>query len=192
LVSLFENPLIVADREQDYEDARIKLLNSVSAFRPRETVFEVGHKGSKGKNLGAVIMRARRSKITIKADETPVKAGEDDFKDEQHNPTLCKGTFQDPEHYIAHFEPSTTAQDRGFDVNRPSNSFVEESRAALMNLLGDEGVSFDPTRSKQRWDPKKKNFVNRANDDDGSGKKAVKLIKGESGVKIPASMKSGR
>ena len=61
-----------------------------------------------------------------------------------------------------------------------------------MNLVDDDGVSFGPTRAKQRWDPKKKNFVNLRNDDDGSGGKGIKMIKGESGVKIPASMKSGR
>jgi len=168
----------------DYEDARIKLLSSVSGFRPKETVFEIGHKGSKGKSLAAEIMRARRSKITIKSDEPQKQSSLDDQE------PIIKQSFRDPENYIAHFEPGNTAQERGYDVHRPTNSFVEASRGAVMNLVDDDGVSFAPTRSKLRWDSKKKNFVQRTNDDDGS--KNIKMIKGESGVKIPATMKSGR
>jgi ATP-dependent RNA helicase DDX54/DBP10 len=175
----------------DYEDARMKLLNSVSGFRPRETVFEIGHKGSKGKSLAAEIMRARRSKITIKADE-PAKEIEDDLDNDEPASSLTRGSFRDPENYIEHFVPGNTAQERGYDVHRPANSFAEDSKGAMMNLVDDDGVSFAPTRPKQRWDPKKKNFVNSRNDDDGSGGKSIKMIKGESGVKIPASMKSGR
>jgi ATP-dependent RNA helicase DDX54/DBP10 len=183
---------MIVEEKHDYEDARIKLLSSVSGFRPKETVFEIGHKGSKGKSLAAEIMRARRNKIIIKADEMPAKEVEDDLDIEDAMPSLTKGSFRDPENYIAHFEPGNTTQEHGYDVHRPSNSFVEASRGAVMNLMDDDGVSFAPTRPKQRWDPKKKNFVNVRNDDDGSGKKSIKMIKSESGVKIPASMKSGR
>lgn len=135
-------------------------------------------------------MRARRSKITIRSDETPNKVN--DIKVEESPQNLTRGTFRDPEHYVAHFDPGNITQERGYDVNRSTNSFMEASRGAVMNLVDDDGVSFAPTRPKQRWDPKKKNFISRANDDDGSGGKGVKMIKGESGVKIPASMKSGR
>ena len=173
----------------------MRLLNKVSGFRPKETVFEIGHKGSKGKSVAAEIMRVRRSKITIKADE-PGKVIEDDSDTEDVTiPTtssLSKQSFKDPEHYIAHFQPGNTAQEHGYDVNRPANSFAEVARGAMMNLADDDGVSLAPARPKQRWDPKKKDFVNRTNDDDGSGHKSIKMIKGESGVKIPASMKSGR
>lgn len=182
----------VVGEKQTYEDARVKLLNSVSTFRPRETIFEIGHKGLKGRTLAAEIMRARRSKITIKPAECTVKRDEDNDEDHQHATMMSKGSFQDSEHYIAHFEPSAGAGERGYDVNRSSHSFAEDSRAAVMNLQDDDGKSFAPSRLKQQWDAKKKKFVSRAIGDDGSGKKAVKLIKGESGVKIPASMKSGR
>ena len=181
--------LILVGEKQDYEDARIKLLNSVSGFRPRETVFEIGHKGSKGKSLAAEIMRARRNKITIRSDEATKEIEVGDIDNEEQ---LTKGSFRDPENYIAHFVPGNTVQERGYDVNRLANSFAEASKGAVMNLMDDDGVSFAPSRPKQRWDPKKKNFVNSTNDEDGSGGKSVKMIKGESGVKIPASMKSGR
>ena len=180
-----------ATEKKNFEDARMKLLGSVSGFRPKETVFEIGHKGTKGKSAAAEIMRARRSKITIKSDE-PATHKQPESSQETDAPIAnLKSSFRDPEHYIAHFEPGNTAQERGYDVHQPTNSFAEASRRVVMNLADDDGTSFAPSRPKQRWDPKKKNFVNRANDDDGSGKTG-KMIKGESGVKIPASMKSGR
>ena len=185
------NPLVAEDEKPAFEDARMKLLESVSGFRPKETVFEIGHKGSKGKTLAAEIMRTRRAKITIKSDE-PEETTNGNTEHEEVKPSLGAGTFRDPENYIAHFEPGNTAEERGYDVNRPTHSFAEASRAAVMNLQDDDGATFAPSRPKIRWDPKKKNFVSRANDEDGSGEKSVKMIKGESGVKIPASMKSGR
>jgi ATP-dependent RNA helicase DDX54/DBP10 len=181
----------IAGERAEYDDARTKLLNSVSAFRPKETIFEIGHKGSKGKSLAADIMRSRRTKITIKADE-PVPTTHDMSEDgSPETVALGKGAFRDTENYIAHFQPGNTVQERGYDVHRTENSFAEASKAVMMNLADDDGVTLAPARPKQRWDPKKKNFVRTVNDDDGSGGK-VKMIRGESGVKIPATMKSGR
>jgi ATP-dependent RNA helicase DDX54/DBP10 len=135
-------------------------------------------------------MRARRDKIVIKPADSAV---EEDLDPAESEPTnVTKASFRDPEHFIAHFEPGNSAQERGYDVHRPVHSFAEVSRQATMTLADDDGVSLAPTKPKQRWDAKKKNFVNRTNDDDGSGGKNIKMIKGESGVKIPASMKSGR
>lgn len=47
----------------------------------------------------------------------------------------------------------------------------------------------EPTRARMRWDKKSKNYVARANDDDGS--KGTRMIRGESGAKIAASFRSG-
>jgi len=176
----------LAVEKEDYDDARLKLLSSVSSFRPKETVFEIGHKGSKGKSLAAEIMRSRRSKITLKSDESAAKKDnrEDDVDIEDSAPK----TFRDSENYIDHFKPGNVAQEHGYDVNRPTSSFAEASRSVMMNLIDDDGVLFGPNKPKQRWDSKKKRFVNIVNDEVGKGK----MIKGESGVKIPASMKSGR
>ena len=135
-------------------------------------------------------MRARRSKILLKSIEPTGSNALESIHEAEVAIVARKNPFQDPEHYIAHFEPGNIAQERGYDVNQPTNSFAEASQRAVMNLA-DDGTSFAPARPKHRWDTKKKNFVNRSNDDDGSGKSG-KMIKGESGVKIPASMKSGR
>lgn len=178
----------MTEEEQDQEQQRLKLLTSVSDFRPQQPVFLVG---SKEKTVGAGILKYRRPKEP-KPTEATVDESDNESGEEAKPPTtgLSKGSFRDSEFYISHFQPGNAAQEHGYDVNRPTNSFAEASRGAVLNLLDDEGVSFAPSKPKQRWDPKKKNFVNVVNDDDGN--KGVKMIKGESGVKIPASMKSGR
>jgi len=183
--------MIVTEEEQDEEQQRLKLLSSVSGFRPQQPVFLVGQKGAKEKSVGEGILKHLRPTVNISTETTINDT--DDIEEEEARPSvsgLSKGSFRDSEFYVSHFQPGNAAQEHGYDVNRPTNSFAEASRGAVLNLLDDEGVSFAPSKPKQRWDPKKKNFVNVANDDDGN--KGVKMIKGESGVKIPASMKSGR
>src|SRR5579871_3354553 len=126
----------VIQESRDYEDARLKLLKSVSKFRPRETVFEFGHRGSKGKTLAAEIMRARRSKITIKADEpTPVEEKDESDAEENDGSKLTKDVFRDPEHYIAHFQPGNTVEEQAYEINRSENSFANASHAVMMNLV---------------------------------------------------------
>jgi ATP-dependent RNA helicase DDX54/DBP10 len=178
--------LTIAMEKQDYDDARMKLLSSVSGFRPKETVFEIGHKGTKGKSLAAEIMRARRTKITLKPRSDLVSnANEIDNDGEEAS---LHTSFRDPENYIDHFKPGNLAQEHGYDVHRPGNSFAEASRSVMMNLIDDGGVAFGPNKPKQRWDSKKKRFINIVSEEGGKGK----TIKGESGVKLPASLKSGR
>jgi ATP-dependent RNA helicase DDX54/DBP10 len=136
-------------------------------------------------------MRVRRSKITTSSDRLHA-AQENPEDNKEFNISLSKGSYKDPFNYASHFDRSTVAEEQGYSVNRQTDSFAEASKAAIMNLAGDDGASFAPTRSKVRWDPKKKNFVHSKNDDDGSTGEKAKMIRGESGVKIPASMKSGR
>jgi ATP-dependent RNA helicase DDX54/DBP10 len=170
--------------KEDYDDARMKLLSSVSGFRPKETVFEIGHKGTKGKSLAAEIMRARRAKIALKS-RPDLLSNEIDIDVDEPSP---QERFRDPENYIDHFKPGNLAQEHGYDVHRPGNSFAEASRSVMMNLMDDDGVAFGPNKPKQRWDSKKKRFIDIVSEEGGKGK----TIKGESGVKLPASLKSGR
>ena len=60
-----------------------------------------------------------------------------------------------------------------------------------MDLQGDEGGrGFAEPRTMKRWDKRHKKYVSRENDEDGS--KGARLVRGESGVKIAASFRSGR
>ncbi|KAK4236205.1 ATP-dependent RNA helicase dbp-10 [Achaetomium macrosporum] len=104
-------------------------------------------------------------------------------------------SFQDPEVFMS-YTPRTTsvAEERAYGVHSGSQTshFVEAARDAAMDLTNDEGAkAFGlPTRPKMRWDKRHSKYVSRANDEDGS--RGVKMIRGESGVKIAASFQSGR
>ncbi|KAI1436628.1 ATP-dependent RNA helicase DBP10 [Xylaria sp. CBS 124048] len=113
--------------------------------------------------------------------------------------------FRDPE-FMA-YEPRTinAAENRAYGVHsggqaNSTGNFIEAARSATFDLVNDEGAkSFGvPTRANMRWDKKASKYVARHNDEDGSraqGKKGgsgVKMVRGESGVKIAASFQSGR
>ena len=71
---------------------------------------------------------------------------------------------------------------------RDGASFVEQARNATFDLAGDEALLDQRRRKQMTWDKKKKNFVQ----GDGVGADNVKLVKTESGVKLPATYRSGR
>ncbi|KAM7202881.1 ATP-dependent RNA helicase dbp-10 [Rhypophila sp. PSN 637] len=104
-------------------------------------------------------------------------------------------SFADPEIYMS-YTPRTTnaAEERAYGVHSGTQgtNFLEAARDATMDLTNDDGAkSFGlPTRSRMRWDKKQSKYVARQNDEDGS--KGTKMVRGESGVKIAASFKSGR
>lgn len=109
--------------------------------------------------------------------------------------------WKDPEFFMG-YTPSTMniSEDRGYGVHSgsyntasQSSNFVAAARNIAMDLTNDDGAKgfAKPSRSNgMRWDKKSKKYVARANDDDGS--KGIKMIRGESGLKIAASFRSGR
>ena len=105
---------------------------------------------------------------------------------------------QDDEFFMS-YTPSTInmVEDKGYGVHsggtNASNHFLDQARSATMDLNGDEDSSMKlatKAGAGLRWDKKSKKYVQRANDEDGS--KGAKMIRGESGLKIAASFKSGR
>jgi hypothetical protein len=68
-------------------------------------------------------------------------------------------------------------------------SFIEQARTATFDLNGDDGiVAREQKASQLKWDRKKRKFVQ----GDGTGSDNKKLIRSESGARLPASFKSGR
>lgn len=68
-------------------------------------------------------------------------------------------------------------------------SFAEQAKYSTFDLTTDEGVAEKKRRDSQlKWDRKKKKFVK----GDGAGADNVKMIKTESGAKLPISYRSGR
>ncbi|KAK5004153.1 ATP-dependent RNA helicase dbp10, partial [Cryomyces antarcticus] len=112
----------------------------------------------------------------------------------------AKDAWQDSEHFMSYAPQSLNlAEDRGYGVHsgsyntaRQNSNFVEAARGATMALNNDDSRAFaEPSKVRgMRWDKKSKKYVARANDEDGS--KGVKMVRGESGLKIAASFRSGR
>lgn len=72
---------------------------------------------------------------------------------------------------------------------RDNATFAEQARNATFDLTTDEGVAAQKRAYNQTtWDKKKKKFVK----GDGTGADNVKMVKTESGVKLPATYRSGR
>lgn len=72
---------------------------------------------------------------------------------------------------------------------KDGQSFVEQARNATFDLAGDDGIIARQQKASQlTWDRKKKKFVQ----GDGVGADNKKLVKTESGARLPASFKSGR
>jgi ATP-dependent RNA helicase DDX54/DBP10 len=71
---------------------------------------------------------------------------------------------------------------------RDGASFIEQARNATFDLAGDEALLEQRKRKQMTWDKKKKKFVQ----GNGVGADNVKLVKTESGAKLPATYRSGR
>ena len=70
---------------------------------------------------------------------------------------------------------------------RDGATFAEQAETVAFDLAGDEGKQ-ERKRREMHWDKKKKRFIKGG----GEGADSVKLVRTESGVKLPASYRSGR
>ncbi len=71
---------------------------------------------------------------------------------------------------------------------RDGASFAEQARNVTFDLTGDDGRAQERQRREMKWDKKKKKFVKGT----GEGADNVKMVKTESGVKLPVTYRSGR
>ncbi|EXJ84201.1 ATP-dependent RNA helicase dbp10 [Capronia epimyces CBS 606.96] len=132
---------------------------------------------------------------TASSSELEITFSEPHSKKQKANPSGDDGSsFRDPENFMSYHPSSTNlTDDRAYGVHSGSNTnFAEAARSVTMDLAMDEsGKKFGEARSIMRWDKRHKKYVRRDNDDDGS-KNNKRLVRGESGVKIAASFRSGR
>lgn len=70
---------------------------------------------------------------------------------------------------------------------RDGATFAEQANVVTFDLTGDEALQ-ERKRRELRWDKKKKKFIRGT----GEGADNVKLVKTESGAKLPATYRSGR
>jgi hypothetical protein len=72
---------------------------------------------------------------------------------------------------------------------RDGASFAEQAKGSTMDLTGDDGITALAAKPSQlTWDRKKKKFVK----GDGVGADNQKIVRTESGARLPATFKSGR
>ncbi|KAA1098535.1 ATP-dependent RNA helicase dbp10 [Puccinia graminis f. sp. tritici] len=116
---------------------------------------------------------------------------EETFEMPRKKPKVKEG-FRDPEAYLT-YEQSGAAEEKGYNLNEGTSAeFVTQSKVALFDLgTNDEGklacLSNAQKASQVKWDRKTKKFVKVGQ----VGQDNVKLVKTESGVKLPASFKTG-
>ncbi|CDZ97975.1 atp-dependent rna helicase dbp10 [Phaffia rhodozyma] len=211
-------PIVPKQSAAEVAAARAALLASVNSFRPNETIFEIGHRG---KNQAFKLMQDRRktlSKVVRKteiakaeedaeyggaasdadsgADGEGLERAEVDMADEDDLESAF-GTkkkkaksegYKDPEFYMSHYQSGAEHDTKGYSM-RDGASFIEQAKGATMDLAGDDGIVSRVQRSSQiTWDRKKKKFVK----GDGVGSDNKKMVKTESGARLPATFRSGR
>ncbi|KAI0256032.1 DEAD-domain-containing protein [Lactifluus subvellereus] len=195
------------------DERRRLLLAAVDSFRPTETALEIG---SRGKNGNADLMKERRRALTKAMErrdmvrmshgdgggavgsknEADARGGEDvEMADEEDIDAVfgaisskpSKGKYHDSDFYMSHYQAGANAE-KGYSL-RDGETFAEQAQHATFDLAGDEGSAAQKrARSKMTWSKKKKNFVR----GDGTGADNVKMVKAESGIKLPATYRSGR
>ncbi|QRV93891.1 DEAD/DEAH box helicase [Ceratobasidium sp. AG-Ba] len=199
---------------EETEAARMALMKAVNGFRPSETVFEIGTRGKK--SAGAALMKDRRRALqkaqkrtitlnTVESDasesevdpeadtegvieEVEMEMADDhDLEDAFGVSKKRKRDHKDSEYFMSHYQKDAYTE-KGYSL-RDGATFAEQARNVAFDLTTDEAVTSRQRHDKQiGWDSKKKKFVRGA----GEGADNVKLVKTESGARLPASYRSGR
>jgi ATP-dependent RNA helicase DDX54/DBP10 len=147
---------------------------------------------------------------------SPVDLLSDDDSEDELEVTFSQGNSKDDsapwkegEHFMSYTPRlSSTVDESAYGVHTGSSAnsreprFVLAAQDASLDLLNDEGgrnfglpsragIAAGAGGSRMRWDKKGRKYVSTANDEDGS-RGAGRLVRGESGLKIAASLRSGR
>ncbi|KAG2074614.1 ATP-dependent RNA helicase DBP10 [Suillus decipiens] len=204
------------ENTREMEEKRAAIVRAVSAFKPAETVFEVGTRG-KAATANATLMKERR-KALAKAVERAGNSGPSSFavvKTEQggddglgeagdgdvemadeediaavfHVSNKKSNSFRDEEYYMSHYQKDAMTE-KGYSLTDGASSFAAQAQGAILDLAGDEDTIGARQRhqNKLSWDKKKKKFVKGG----GIGSDNMKLLRTENGTQLPATYKSGR
>lgn len=179
-----------------FESKRLRKLDLQSA-RPEGKEMDVDDKDLNGQGEPAADNMSEASdsdlEVTFSYPHQSKSKSKQSEASKSIDPIQSKSSFQNPEYFMSYTPKNNSlAEDRAYGVHSGSaGNFAEASRHATMDLTGDESASrtFGEARSK-RWDKRHKKYVSTRNDEDGS--KGGRLVRGESGVKIAASFRSGR
>ncbi|WVQ97778.1 hypothetical protein IAU59_004892 [Kwoniella sp. CBS 9459] len=164
--------------------SRSRLLSSVAAYTPAETVFELGKRGDHG---AVALMKNRRkvAKSRQKHRKEEEQESSVETRPEADDSKLSK-SFRDPTFYLDHSQQGVEAE-KGYSLQSGAST-TEALRTSTLDLTADEGAGPKAQKASQlRWDRKKRKFVKNASESDG-----VKMIRTESGAMLPATYNSGR
>ncbi|KAG1900649.1 P-loop containing nucleoside triphosphate hydrolase protein [Suillus fuscotomentosus] len=201
---------------REMEEKRAAIVRAVSAFKPAETVFEVGTRG-KAATANAALMKERR-KALAKAVERAGNSGpssstvvdtdqggddglgeggdgdvemadEEDIAAVFHVSSKKSNNFRDDDYYMSHYQKDAITE-KGYSLTDGASSFAAQAQGAILDLAGDEDTIGARQRhqNKLSWDKKKKKFVKGG----GIGSDNMKLLRTENGTQLPATYKSGR
>ena len=156
----------------------------------------LGVEASKPDNTNANNIPKTRTLSKIELDLT--SASETDFETTITQPPSKSGpsaSWQNPEFFMS-YNPtaSNPTEEQAYSIHSGSVpgkvSFSEATRGATMDLVKHDDAKRAIESRGEGWDKRQKKYVSKANDYDGS--KGVRVTRGESGRKIPASFRSGR
>ncbi|KAG6869119.1 hypothetical protein C0993_001684 [Termitomyces sp. T159_Od127] len=191
-------------KRREGEEARKALIRAVNSFTPSETVFEIG---TKGNSTNAALMKERRKALNKSAQRalTSTSSTAQDEPDEfvasgnvtqmadevdiqaVFNTSSKNQGYRDSEFYMSHYQQGA-ATEKGYSLTDGA-TFAQQAQSATFDLTGDDVVAGRQKRQSQlNWDKKKKKFVQGNN----VGADNVKLVRTESGAKLPATYRSGR
>ncbi|OAX39981.1 DEAD-domain-containing protein [Rhizopogon vinicolor AM-OR11-026] len=202
---------------REMEEKRAAIVRAVSAFKPAETVFEVGTRGKAG-TANAALMKERR-KALAKAVERAGTSGpsnasavvdvgqnsedgldevgdgdvemaaEEDIAAVFNIPNKKSVNFRDEDYYMSHYQKDAMTE-KGYSLTDGASSFAAQAQGAILDLAGDEDTIGTRQRhqNKMTWDKKKKKFIKGG----GIGADNMKLLRTENGTRLPATYKSGR
>ncbi|KPJ03702.1 ATP-dependent RNA helicase DDX54 [Papilio xuthus] len=170
-------------------DEAVDMVAKIKNYMPKGTILELGGKNdspmflamkAKRRVHGKKVQKARENKNNqvdnILEDTTNVKSA----KISQNQPKKKRKEVVRDENYIPHFA-SDQHTESGMAVN-----FAAGADGAELELGADSGEAVRRQRSQLRWDRKRKKMVHV--DPDGGRK----MIRTESGGRVPASFRSGR
>ncbi|KAH0827889.1 P-loop containing nucleoside triphosphate hydrolase protein [Lanmaoa asiatica] len=204
-----------ADEGREREDKRLAMVRAVSAFKPAETVFELGTRGKAG-TANAALMKERRKALAKAAERTVAPASstgvaqavgqengdtlpqggvETEMADEEDivavfetsNKKKGKDNYRDEEFYMSHYHKDANTE-KGYSLTDGASSFAAQAHQVAFDITGDVTVADRQRHSRMTWDKKKKKFIK----GDGSGADNIKLVRTENGTRLPATYRSGR
>ncbi|WWD00268.1 hypothetical protein V866_007177 [Kwoniella sp. B9012] len=161
--------------------ARNRLVASIAAYAPNETVLELGRRGETD---NSILMQKRRklvnSRKKLAAEETSAVDDKPQLSYDKDDFLMAK-SFRDPNFFMDHSQ-SGAASERG------GVSLPEALSATTLDMTADEGSSARAQKASQlSWDRKKRKFIKATVGSDNK-----KMIRSESGSLLPASYNSGR